>query len=104
MIGLKDVATVYSADPTTTEYSVVEVAELPCRLAHPRSGGAGTAPDRAEMEATRLLLWGPDYEMPETAQIEVNGVRWNIQAGTLGRMSGPLGTVVYRRAHVVRAA
>ena len=53
--------------------------------------------------AHRRLLWQEDYTMPETAQVEVDGKRWNVLAGTFGKLRGPSGAVVYRRCEVVSA-
>jgi hypothetical protein len=77
---------------------------LRCRLAHVQIQPARTAPDRAELAAMRTLIWEPGYVLPETAQVEVEGIRWNPVAGTFGAMRGPTGAVAYRRADVRRAA
>ncbi len=101
MIGLVDTAVVYT--PTATGYTDVANAALPCRLALVATDTAATGQDRTELASTRRLLWGPDYLMPENAQIEVDGERWNVRPGTLAAVRGPSGNVVYRRCEVTRA-
>lgn len=103
MIGLIQVATVFTENPTTGAFDVVAKSDLKCRLAHIDGQPAATAPDRAEFAAMRNMLWEPEYVLPETAQVLVDGVRWNPVAGTFGAMKGPSGAVVYRRADVRRA-
>lgn len=103
MIGLNATATVYGRTTATGTFTTVLKSGLRCRLAHiPR--GDQTAPDRAELAALRVLLWEPAYVLPETAQIEVDGVRWQPVAGTFGALKGPSGAVTYRQADVRRQA
>jgi hypothetical protein len=102
MIGLDQRATVYTPDPATGAATVLARSGLACRLA------IATVPqepseERAEIDARRLLLWEPGYVMDETAQVEIDSVRWNLRPGTLAAVRGPGGAVLYRRAEVVRA-
>lgn len=101
-IGLDQTCTVYTPDPTTGAYTVTATSGLACRLALASVSG-DMGPSRSEAAGTRRLLWGADYTMPETAQVEVDGERWNIQAGTLAAPRDLSGAVVYRRAEVTRA-
>jgi hypothetical protein len=103
VLGLIQTATVYTENPTTGIFDVVAKTGLPCRLAHIDRQPAATAPDRAEFAAMRNMLWEPGYVLPETAQVDVEGVRWNPVAGTFGAMKGPSGAVTYRRCDVRRA-
>ena len=98
MIGLDQTATVYT--DAGGGFVVVDRADLPCRLTHPRGGQ--TAQDRAEIAAQRALLW-EGYAMPEYAQIDVGGTRWNVVAGTLATFRGPDGQEAYRKCLLVRA-
>ena len=102
MIGLDQFATVYGENATTGAYTDTLKTGLRCRLAHIPNQPPATAPDRAELAAIRNLLWESDYVLPETAQVEVNGTRWNVVAGTFVAYQGPGGAVVYRRADVRR--
>ena len=102
MIGLDMVGDVYTETPATGAYTTVERSGLRCRLAHVNQQPAATGADRAELAAIRNLLWEPGYEMPETAQVDVAGVRWNVVPGTFGAYRGPTGAVVYRRCDLVR--
>lgn len=100
MLGLVQVATVYGEGVST--FDQVLKTDLACRLSHVNAERAGTLADRAELLATRRLLWGPEYVMPEGAQVDVDGIRWQIVAGTYAAMRGPNGQVVYRAADAVR--
>lgn len=110
--GFDQSATVYGRNASTGRYTTVLRSSLACRLAHVNRQSAATGPQRTELAGIRLFLWDPAYSLPETAQIEVAGVtgpdgvtlaRWNVRAGTLAAMRGPLGTAVYRQADVTRA-
>lgn len=103
MIGLIDTAVVYTPDPTTGDYTIVDNPSLPCRLAIVTVTGEITGPGRAELVDERRLLWGPGYEMPATAQVEVDGRRWNVEVGSAAAIRGVSGSVEYRRARVVEA-
>lgn len=84
MIGLDQLATVYTEHATTGAYTVVAKSDLACRLAVISAETAGTGGDRQELTSARRLLWGADYAtMPDNAQIEVDGQRWNIRSGTV---------------------
>jgi hypothetical protein len=102
MIGLDQTAVVYTPNLTTGAYDVVANAALDCRLTH-SSISTDMGPAREEQTGARRMLWGPDYVMPETAQVEVDGVRWNVQAGTFAAIRGPDSAVFYRRCEVTQA-
>jgi hypothetical protein len=103
VIGLIDVMTVYTQDAVTGRYTVVDETAVPCRLAHFRSQPGASGVERAELAATRNLIWTPGYVMPEGAQIDVGGVRWNTVVGTYKAMRGPSGAVTYRQCDALRA-
>lgn len=103
MIGLIDRGIVYTPDPTTGEYSVVDNPALPCRLTIVTVVGESSGPNRTELIDERRLLWGNQYVMPEIAQVEINSKRWNCEAGSFADVRGPSGIVQYRRCKVVRA-
>lgn len=100
--GFDQLADVYTPNGTDGTYTVLAKAGLACRLALASVSG-DMGPSRAEDDGTRRLLWDPDYTMPEEAQIEVDGERWNIRAGTLAAPRDLSGVVVYRRAEVKKA-
>lgn len=102
MLGLDQTATVFGPDPTTGAYTLVERDGLRCRLALVNVG-AEPGEERPMVDATRRLLWAADFAMPETAQVEIDGERWNARPGTFAAVRGPAGTVLYRRAEMVRA-
>lgn len=103
MIGLIDLATVYTPDPVTGEYTVLDRDNLACRLALVNTVSGDVGPGRAELASTRRLIWDPSYEMPDASQVEIGDRRWNIQEGSQAAVRGPNGAIVYRRAEVMRA-
>jgi hypothetical protein len=102
MIGLNVLANVYTPG-ANGDFTVLAKANLLCRLAYIQQGGSDIGGQREDIGSRRRLLWAEVYTMPETAQVEVSGERWNVLAGTVGAMTGPDGSVVYRRCEVVRA-
>lgn len=102
--GLLDkTADVYTEDSTTGAYTTLARADLPCRLGIVSTQGATSAPERAELAAIRRLVWGPDYDMPERVQIEVDGQRYNPMPGSFAAPTWPGGGVVYRSCDLMRA-
>ena len=100
MLGLNETAVVYIPNAGTGAYTVVALAALRCRLANVRGEGKGAAEEREEVAQNRRLLWTAVYEMPNNAQIEIAGVRWNVIPRTYAELKG-LGQVVhYRRCDV----
>ena len=97
MHGLNSTAVVYTPNGTTGAYTVVAKAALRCRLANVRGEGKGAAEERDEVAQNRRLLWVEAYVMPATAQIEVEGVRWNIMPNSYAEMKGLGAAVKYRR-------
>jgi hypothetical protein len=86
------------------DWATVAQADLPCRLGIVSAKGAGSAPERAELTAIRRLVWGPDYDMPERCQVEVDGIRYNPVPGSFTAPTWPgSGAVVYRSCDLVRA-
>lgn len=99
MIGLNRSASVYTPNGTDGEYTVLVKSGLRCRLA--LVGVAGDdAPERVEFSGRRRLLFEAGYVMPLRAQIEVEGVRWNVVEGTVVYPTGPGGGVEYGRGEV----
>ncbi len=105
MIGFDQTATVYTPHPTTGAYTVSAKTGLACRLAHrgTRSGVTDMNPEREDIGSARRLMWQDSYVMPETAQVEVNGERWNVVQGSYSPMYGPGGSVWYFRCEVEKA-
>lgn len=102
MLGLDQTATVYTPAVSDGTYTVVAKTGLACRLVLATIATASGA-ERAAQTGARLLLWGPGYSMPESAQVAVGGVRWNVQPGTLAAERGPSGAVILQRAEVTEA-
>lgn len=73
---------VYTPDPTSKLFTVLDRSALPCRLAHNRTGAGEATAVRTEAMATRRLIWPHDYAMPAYAEVESDGVRWHVVAGT----------------------
>lgn len=97
-------ADIYTEDPATGAFTVLDESDLPVRLAIIGAKGANSAAERAEMVAMRRLVWGPDYAMPTRAQVAIDSERWN---PVLGSFTAPLwppsGEVIYRGCDLIRA-
>lgn len=95
-------ATVYNGRAASGQQSIAVKIELRGRLgvATPTLA-TESSPHRAAGTEIFRWLWDPDYVMPETAQIEVAGVRYNPVAG---KFQAPEigGEVIYRACNVVR--
>ncbi len=102
MIGLIHTATVYTPSAATGEYTVVAQSNLACRLAYIQQAAANLDNERAAIGENRRLLWETAYIMPDDAQVEIGGERWNVRAGTYGAPTGPDGNVIYRRCEVTK--
>lgn len=99
-------------DKTATVYAPSDDFQTPvktglvCGLYLISEVGAATGVDRAELLARRRLLWEPGYTMPEEAQVEIDGQRWQLPRGGgiayPGRHDGNPG--LYGRAEVLRAS
>jgi hypothetical protein len=94
---LDQAATVYDDND---DFSTVVRGGLACRLVHVDRSGA-TAGERAELMTLRDLMWDPEYVMPEGAQVEIDGVRWQTVRGTFGAPRRR-GEVAYRICQVER--
>lgn len=97
MHGLNSTAVVYTPHATTGAYTVVANAGLTCRLANKGQAGQGAAEERDELVQNRRLLWRTAYTMPNDAQIEVEGVRWNVIPNSYSELKGLGSAVRYRR-------
>lgn len=101
MIGFIDTVLVYTPAPSGGNYTVLAATLTSCRLAQVAAATTvGTG--RVEIEQVPRLLWTDAYDMPNAAQIEVAGVRYNVRAGTYTPIRGPSGAVMYRRCDVVK--
>lgn len=102
MLGLDQLATVFTETVATGLYQTVEKSNLKCRLAHVNMRPAPGGNERAELAAIRDMMFDPDYVMPENCQLDVDGVRWQPVAGSFGAFRGPSGRVTYRRCDLMR--
>ena len=102
MIGLDQTASVYTPG-SDGDFTVLNTNALACRLAHFTTGATSPADERADVSPPRRLLWGADYTMPDVAQVEVEGRRWNIEPHTVEAIRGLGGSTEYQRATVVIA-
>lgn len=99
---LDHTATVYGEDAATGAYSVVLRTGLLCALHRLGTQPDISAADRAELAASRRFVWDATYALPETAQVDVGGVRWQPVAGTFWAYPEPPSTPVLRSCDVVR--
>jgi hypothetical protein len=102
MFGLDQTANVYIPNEMDGNFTQLAKSGLVCRLAYIQEGGTTIGGEREDIGSRRRLLWDEVYTMPETAQVEVDGERWNVSPGTYGALRGPDSSVVYRRCEVVR--
>lgn len=72
------------------DFEAIVKTSLACGLFHISEVGAATGVDRAELLARRRLLWDPSYTMPEEAQVEIDGKRWQLPRG------GGIATIMHR--------
>lgn len=100
--GLNATAVVYTPNESDGDYTVVARAELKCRLANKRRFGLGDGNERDEEVQNRMVMWQAAYAMPENAQIEVDGQRWNVVPDTYEIMRGLGDTPIYRRCEVTQ--
>lgn len=64
---------------------------------------AASMQDRAEFATMRILKWDYSYTMPDNAQIEIGGRRWNPRKDTIIlRQARPGSEPLYWMADVVR--
>ncbi len=98
---LSQTAVVYSANPTSGRYDTIANRALACRLVSANSGGSLTAFERAELMAGRDFWFDPTYFLDENAQIDVDGVRWAVRAGTFQSL-GDCDPPAAKRCMVVR--
>jgi hypothetical protein len=102
MIGLNKQATVYLANETDGAFDVAVGMLMPCRLAVIQRGPGETTDERERVSEKRLLLYAPWYELPEPAQLLVDGQRWQVVEGVHTAVTGPQDQVVYQRREVLR--
>ncbi len=98
---LTNTATVYGENATTGLYDTVIKTGLACTLSHLPTMSTNYA-ERQEIMARRILRWDPAYVMPENAQVAIDGVRWQVQAGTFDTRVALLNELFYRQCDVVR--
>ena len=100
MFGLDQTADVYTPNGTDGDFTVLAKSGLVCRLATIQVGPASVGGERESVGLNRRLLWAEAYTMPDDAQIEVDGQRWNVLVGTFAPLRGVDSAVVYRRCAV----
>lgn len=102
MFGLNKTMTVYTPNGTDGAFDVVGTSGVACRLAFIQHTAGDVGGEREKIGENRRLLWEAAYAMPDDAQVAIDGYRWNVLAGTFGEITGPMGTVLYRRCEVTK--
>ena len=103
LFGLNVIATVYVANGAEDgAFTTVAKTHLLCRRGNKGRVGQGREGTRDEEVQNRRLLWSEPWAMPNNAQVDVDGVRWNVVADTYAAMSGLTAEILYRRCDVVR--
>lgn len=105
----RDTAVVYSENAGTGAFDVVVNAALACRLNTVNRQNAATAPDRAQLAASREVHSDPDFTPNVDAirfgQFAIGADRWNPAPDSfvLERADDPAATPIYWRFDVVKA-
>ena len=99
---LNKTATVYGETVATGAYTTVLQSNLACALRPLDVRPATSGMDRAELSALRRLVWDATYVMPETAQLLIDGLRWDVVSGTFQSPDTRTGTNVIRTCDVRR--
>lgn len=75
-----DRADVYIRPPRGSaqgRFSVLVKSRLKCNLVTINRQNAASMPEREALAAGRQLHWDSDYQLPDVAQFEIDGRRWN---------------------------
>lgn len=97
---------VYAEDPATTalggRFTVLDASDIRCRRIDPAAAGLGyRVAERASYQDPDRLNYEATYTLPaEPCQIEIDGVRFQIVAGSVRDRLGPMGEVLVRTALV----
>jgi hypothetical protein len=82
-----ETATVYvraESGPTKGQYTEIVKTGLRCTLTMLNARvNASSMLDRAELATLRELKWDYSYTMPDNAQVEIGGRRWNFRRDTI---------------------
>jgi hypothetical protein len=85
------------------QYTSLVKSGLRCSLTMLNIQNATSMQDRAELATLRQLKWDYSYTMPDNAQIEIGGRRWNPRKDTIIlRQARPGSEPLYWMADVVR--
>ena len=99
MFGLNTSADIYVPD-ANGDFTQLDRAALPCRLAVITVRPADTGDDRERIGQRRRLLWDADYTMPASAQVEISGRRWNVLDGSYSALTDSGTATHYSRCEV----
>ena len=95
--------TVYLPNSTDGQYTEIDTQAIKCRLAITDRAGTAVASERGNVGTDRRLIWSANYAMPNEAQVEICGERWNVEPGTYAAVTGPdFKTVHYHRCEVTK--
>lgn len=100
--GLNNTMAVFTPD-SDGAYTVEAQTDVVCRLNHISRNPANLGGEREAIGDDRLLMWSQVYVMPDDAQIEIDGQRWNVREGSCDEITGAdFSTIVYRRCQVMK--
>jgi len=100
MLGLDQLADVYTMTEATGLHDTLVKSSLRCRLAHPSAAQEASVVEQPEL---RKMLFEPGYEIPAFAQVEVDGLRWFPVTESFRAYRGPTSQVIYRMVTVERS-
>lgn len=101
-MGLVDRAIVFVVSGDGTTQSRLH-SNVRCRLVNSSSSLEAGGNPRAEMADWSKLLWEPGVEIPDDAQIEIKGIRYNMTAEGVETIRTGSGQPYLKRCRVVRA-
>ena len=93
---------VYMRNPVGGRNDLLVFSNLPCRLTHVNSEGAGSVMERNQLNAVRRLVWIGSYVLPEVCEVRIEGVVWRPSPGTFANYQAVDGTSLYRACDVTR--
>lgn len=95
---------VYAPNLVDGAYTVLTGTGVRCRLIEFGSGMARGREERAAMIGYMMLVYdSASTALPDDAQVEIRGDRWNVVVGSDTDFRGPTGVIAYRSCDVAFA-
>ena len=98
---LDQLVDVYVENSSTGKFDALVNAGLQCRVVYTRRL-AHNEDERSELAGLRTLIFDGSYVMPETCQVDVDGVRWQPRPGTFMTYRDWTGATAYKSCQIER--